>query len=69
MGLQDDGKHLIRGGIGLGNDTPHAELVQDFYESLTVVLTQGGIKLPYHCQLDFAHFCNACHGSYPLSRD
>ena len=52
----------------MGNDAPHSELVQDFDERLMVILTQGGIKLPKHCELDSAHVCNACHGGTPFQR-
>ena len=68
MCLQDDREHLVRRRIRLRDHTPHPEFVQDFDERLMVVLTQRGIKLPEHCQLDSSHICNVCHDGTPFQR-
>jgi len=66
--LQDNREDLVGRGIRLRNDTPHPELVQDLNESLVVVLTQCGIELSNHRQLDPAQICNACHSTIPPFR-
>jgi len=64
--LQDNREDLVGRGIRLRNDTPHPELVQDLNESLVVVLTQCGIELSNHRELDSAQIWNACHSTVPL---
>lgn len=67
VSVQDDGEDLFRRRIGLRYYTPHPEFVKNFYERLMIVLPQGGVKLPKHCELDLAKVCYCCHSTSPLS--
>ncbi len=59
MGLKHHGKHLVRRWIGLSNDAPHPELIENLEKRLVVVLPQRAIELTKHCELECAEICYA----------